>query len=208
MNDRTKFVTSIEDALSVLRDANDSPYVKGEYLGYFVNRLVKRFMADPDYTSQNFNSAFFNEGKKKTLSHAADSIAAMLNRADPIAGAGELHYSVTAVVWGFLGDADGFAEAGYGLRAYVTGILERVLSSISTVNVGNQRDMTMAFRRHLVIRGVLHNVLEETYRRKTAPYEDEKLNALKQGKFTRLANDIWNNGKLILETSTAVVPAE
>lgn len=198
--DRPKFAHSINEALGILKDANDTVYTKGEYLGYFVNRAVKRFLADPDYTQNSFNSAFFNESKKKALSNAADSIAALINRSDPVASAGELNYALTAVIWGFLGEAEGFEYAGYGLRAYVTGILERVASTIGTVNTGSQRDMTMAFRRHLVIRGVLHDVMSETYRRRTANYEDSKVAQNK---------DIWEGGKLVLPpTGTALAPVE
>lgn len=189
LNERPKFAASINEVVAILQDDNDTLYVKGEYLGYFINRCVKRFLADPDYTQSSFNSTFFNESKKKTLSNSADSIAAMINRADPIAGAGELNYAVSAVLWGFLGQAKNQPEAGYGVRAFTTGIIERVLSSVTTVNLGNQRDMTMAFRRHLVIRGVLHDIMLETYRRWTSAYEDKK--GLENG-------DIWMDGKLVL----------
>lgn len=200
LNDRAKFAHSIAEVLGVLKDANDTVYVKGEYLGFFVNRCAKRFLADPDYTQNTFNSAFFNEGKKKTLANAADSIAAMINRADPIASAGELNYAITSILWGFLGEAEGFEYAGYGLRAYVSGIIDRVCSSINTVNSGSQRDMTMAFRRHIVIRGVLADVLAETYRRRTGNYEDSKV--AENG-------EIWINGKLnVPPPSTALVEAE
>jgi hypothetical protein len=49
-----------------------------------------------------------------------------------------------------------------------------VLTNIETVNVGSQRDMAMAFRRHLIISGVLGDVVSETYRRLTTPYEQEQ----------------------------------
>jgi hypothetical protein len=200
LNDRPKFKGHINEVLGVLRDVNDTLYIKGEYLGYFINRVVKRFLADPEYIQNTFNAAFFNEGKKKALANAADSIAAAINRADPIASAGELNYALSAVIWGFLGEADGFSYAGYGLRAYVNGILDRVSSTVNTVNTGSQRDMTMAFRRHLVIRGVLHDVMMEVYRRRTAPYEDSKM--AENG-------DLWVNGKLVQpETGTALVPAK
>jgi hypothetical protein len=186
--DRPKFAAPINEVLGILKDQNDTLYIKGEYFGYFVNRLCKRFLADPDYTHNSFNSAFFNESKKKTLANSADSIAALINRADPIASAGELNYSVSAVLWGVLGSAEGFASASYGLRTYLRAMLERVRSTIETVNVGSQRDMTMAFRRHLVIRGVLGDVISETYRRDTVPYEELKLTE---------NGDIWDGGKLV-----------
>lgn len=173
--ERTKFAHSISEVLGVLKDSNDNFYIKGEYFGYFVNRCVKRFLADPDYVQNSFNSAFFNTSKLKTLSNAADSIAAMINRSDPIAGAGDLNYALSAVMWGFLGQANGFPEIGYGIRAYLEGILNKICQNIETVNSGSQKDATMAFRRHLVIRGVLSQMSQETYRLLTVPYEEKKL---------------------------------
>ena len=186
--ERTKFANHIQDVLGILKDQNDSFYVKGEYFAYFVNRCVKKFLVDPDFTQNTFNSANFNEGKKKTLMNAADSIAAVIDRADPIAGAGDLNYAITAVMWGFLGEAEGFPKIGYGIRAYLEGILDKIKDSIESVSNGSQKDSTMAFRRHLVIRGVLSHVMKETYRLKTVPYEEVKIDQ---------NGTVWADGKLV-----------
>lgn len=191
--DRTKFAHAISETLGVLKDGNDNFYVKGEYFGYFVNRCVKRFLADPDYTQNSFNSAFFNNSKQKTLANSADSIAAMINRSDPISGAGELNYAISSILWGFLGQAEGFPSIGYGIRAYLEGILDKIRQSIETVNNGSQKDATMAFRRHLVIRGVLSHISLEVYRQLTVEYEDQKLKENGQ---------LWLAGKLNCPTET------
>lgn len=189
LEDRPKFKNAIETVLSVITEGTEAPYIQGEYFGYFVNRVVRRFLNSPDYNNNFFNSAFFNESKKKTLTNFADKVAAMLNRADPLSAAGELNYAVSALYWGLLGESQAITSAKYGMRAYFVGILEKIYSSLETVNSGNQRDATMAFRRHLIIRGVLHDVLSEAYRRQTAYYEDEK----------KLENrDIWQLGKLVM----------
>jgi hypothetical protein len=189
--DRIKFTHAIAEALGVMKDGTDNFYVKGEYFGYFVNRCVKRFLADPEYTQNAFNSAFFNNAKQKSLANAADSVAAMINRSDPIAGAGELNFALTTIMWGFLGQAEGFPEIGYGIRAYLEGILDKIRQSLETVNNGSQKDATMAFRRHLVIRGVLSHMSAETYRQLTSAYEDKK-EAENGG--------IWKDGHLNLTT--------
>lgn len=187
--DRHKHSQFIESALGVLNDPNDNPYLKGEFFGYFINRLIRKFLGTPDYTAPAFNSSFFNESKRKALENAADSIAASLNRSDPMSAAGEMNYAISAVYWGFLGDSTAFALAGYGARAYMNGVIDKIMSQIETVAVsGNNKDATMAFRRQLVIRGVLDHVKNETYRRKTASYEQTKLAE---------NNDIWNEGALI-----------
>lgn len=122
------------------------------------------------------------------MENAADSIAASLNRSDPMSAAGDMNYSISAIYWGFLGDSDKFFRANYGTRAYLNGVLDKIMSQIETVSVsGNNKDATMAFRRQLVIRGVLDHVKHETYRRKTAIYEQEKIDE---------NADIYTNGVL------------
>lgn len=186
--DREKYNGFIESTLGVLNDPNDNPYLKGEFFGYFINRLVRKFLGTPDYTAPAFNSSFFNESKRKSLENAADSVAASLNRSDPMSAAGDMNYTISAIYWGFLGDCDKFFRANYGTRAYLNGVLDKIMSQIETVSVsGNNKDATMAFRRQLVIRGVLDHVKHETYRRNTMCYEDEK----------RMENgDIWKIGAL------------
>lgn len=185
--ERPKFKEAIEQVIAAITQGNETPYIQGEYFGYFVNRVAKRFLG-ADWDANSFNSFGFNESKKKTLASYADKISAMLNRTDPLGSAGDFNYAISSVYWGILGEKEGVTTAKYGMRAYLTGIVERVYSSLETLNVGNQRDATMAFRRHLIIRGVLHDVLSETYRRQTSFYEDEK----------RFENkDIWQLGKLV-----------
>jgi hypothetical protein len=187
--ERTKFKVSVEDAVHWIITGNETPYIKGEYFGYFVNRVAKRFLNDPSYTGESFNSYSFNESKKKALAAAADKASSMLNGADPINGAGDFNYVVTAVMWGIMGESEDAEPARYGMRAYLEGIIDKIYNSVEVPSTGSQRDSTMAFRRHLVIRGVLLHILKETYRRPTAYYEDEK----------RFENrDIWELGKLVV----------
>jgi hypothetical protein len=178
--DRAKFSAPIKEILGILGDKNDNIYLRGECFGYVVNRIAKKFLGDPTYPNTSFNSTFFNESKKKSLSNAADSLAVLCNRADPIHSAGDLYFAISAVYQGFLGGAEGFELAPYGLQVYLRGIVERVLSTIETVNVGSTRDMAMTFRRHLIIRGVLADVVEAA---KAFGYHDRP---------------IWNDGKMIL----------
>lgn len=186
-DDREKFTNSVKEVLGVLGDPNDNLYVKGEYFGFFATRFVKKFLSDPTYTNPAFNSSYFNLSKSKTLSNAADSMSAMINRTDPIAGAGELNYVLSVIYWGFLGESKDFSKASYGVRAYIDGMFDKICSSIETVNTGSQKDMTMAFRRHIVIRGVLRHVQAEGYRRLDVPYEDSKI--AENG-------DIWVDGEI------------
>ena len=175
--DRERFEQHITSVLGIMNDTNDNPYIKGEFFGYFLNRLVRKFIGTADYTAPAFNSTSFNLSKKKTLENAADSIAALVNRSDPNTGAGDLNYSVSAIYWGFLGACKDFSSASYGMRAYMNGIVDKVLSQIGNIEIataGSKSDATMAFRRHIVVRGVLDHIKHETYRVMTVPYEDIK----------------------------------
>ena len=189
MKERPKFKPFVLSMVTLVTGGTEAVYTQGEYFGFYVNRVVRHFLNDPTYKQQSFNSNFFNEQKKVALIANADHVAALLNRSDPISAAGDLNYSITAPYWGILGDAEEVTDARYGMRAYLNGTLIKILESIETVNSGNQRDATLAFRRHLIIKGVLDDVMKETYRRKTAWYEDEK----------KMENrDIWQAGQLVM----------
>lgn len=189
LTDRTKFVSNIEDVLGVLKSSNDNYYVKGEYLGFFMNRFVKRFMADPDYVQSSFNSTSFNEANRKALINAADSMAAMISRSDPIAGASELSYAISSVLLGFLGEAEGFPQVGYGVYAYVEGIFDKIKESVKSIQIGSQKDATMAFRRHLVIRGVLNHVMYRTFDDKVCCFQEDAKNVF---------GGVWDSKKLVV----------
>ena len=176
-------------ALSLMTETNDSQYVVGEYFGFFVNRLVRRFLGDPEYGVNAFNSAYFTPDKKKALQNASDSIAASMARHQPMESAGNLNYSITSLYWGLLGKSENIPEARYGFRAYLTGILDKINSNLESLGTGSQRDVTMGYRRHLVIRGVLLDVIHETRTQLHDPYELQK----------RAENgDIWVGGKINL----------
>jgi hypothetical protein len=171
----------------VLKDPADNQYLKGEYFGYFLNRLVKRFMRQP-FQGPSFNSTFFNVNKLKMLDASVEAISVAFNTNDVLNAAGEINYVVTAILWGFLGDSEWFTSANYGMRAYMTGIIQKIYASVESPNSGSQADAAMSFRRHLIVRGVLQDVLSETYRLKTGTYEDCKM--LENG-------SIWEEGKLV-----------
>ena len=196
LEERPKFKDFVEEAVAIITQGNETPYIQGEFFGYYVNRLARKFLVDPDAERESFNSLHFNESKKKTLANCADKIFLRLNPADPLGSAGDFNYCITAVLWGISGQAKDVPDARYGVRSYLGAIVERVKNSLQVPNMGTQRDTAMAFRRHLVIMGVLRDVLVETDRRPTAAYEDEK----------RFDNkDIWVLGKLVISLEDALV---
>ena len=186
-NERLKFKDHIETIIGIIVEGAEALYIKGEYFGYFVHRFVKKFVGDPGYTGPAFNSTFFNPSKLKTLANSADSASALLNRADPLSAAVELNYVISTIYSGLLGEAECCLGTTYGLRVYLRGILEKTKVSIESNNSGSQSDATMAFRRHLIVRGVLDEVIDEMYRRHTSVCQDGKLNE---------NGDLWVGGKL------------
>lgn len=157
--EKEKFKVSMETAVDLIMSGNESDYIKGEFFGYFINRISTRFLGDPNYTNPSFNSSVFNVEKKKLLTNCADKMSAMLNRSDPMGSAGDYNYIITGLYFNVLGFERSVIDSNYGFRTYLTGMLEKISSSIETVNIGNQRDTTIAFRRHLIIRGVLNDAI-------------------------------------------------
>lgn len=189
LDGRTRFEGPIRETLSVLNNGPENDYTKGEYFGFWVNRLARKLLGSQDSLDKSFNSTFFNQSKKKSLVGTADSLSVLINRSDLLNSAGDLNYCISAVMWGFMGAETGSTPANYGMRAYLKGILEAVIQQLSSPNTGSQSDMTQAFRRNLMIRGVISDVIDEAYRRDTAAYENRK--KLENG-------DIWKDGDLVL----------
>lgn len=188
LNDRPKFTKYILEAVDTIMNGPETPYVKGEYFGFWANRIAKEFVRDPGAKGSSFNSTTFNVAKAAKLQGCADKIAALIPSTDPIATSGDLNYVLSSVYWGILGDAQDIPAANYGFRTYLKGILGKIHDSIKSIGSGSQRDATMSFRRCIVAESVLDDVIVECYALKTRPYEDDKI----------IANDIlWRAGKLV-----------
>ncbi len=160
LNDRVKFADHIMETVDAIMNGNEAIYIKGEHFGCWANRVVKRFIRDPQAHGHSFNSISFAEAKSKRLSATSDSTAALIDNTNPIAGACELNYAISAVYLGVLGDAAGIDEAKYGFRTYLKSMLGKIYESVDSVSTGSQRDVTMSFRRHLIARGVVLDVID------------------------------------------------
>lgn len=191
-NDRTKFVEHINDAVQLIAVNNKSFYLKGDYFGYVVNRLVVKYLQDPEVESKTvpvFYSASYPEELRKGLLRVADKMASLMNSSDPIASAGDLNYCITAMMLGVAGEAEGVDMAKYGQRAYLRGVVDTICKSLSLPNMAGAQAAVMASRRLAMVRGVLGDVVDEWYAMFMRPFEDSKL--LQNG-------DIWVDGKLFL----------
>jgi hypothetical protein len=187
--DRQKFKPMIDQMMSVL-GGGESDWIKGEMFGHFVIRMAFGFM--DHVVNASFNSNSFTSGNLKTINSVADKIAIELRAGnDPFGNAGNLNYVVSAIYWGVSGKATGFPEASYAMRAYLRGTIEHVICKIQSAYEKGGSATTgspvMAFRRHLLICGVLSDVISESYHINTRPYEDMK---------RRMTGDLWNRGVL------------
>jgi hypothetical protein len=99
------------------------------------------------------------------LSHLfADNLLSKNNMFDQ---AGELNYCISSVLWGVLGDSlHSGSEAKYGFRCYVKGIL---------LTISEYFERNVNSRRSILGKGIISDVIEEMYRRKTASYQDLKI---------------------------------
>jgi hypothetical protein len=175
---RPKFAANLKSVISVIVDNQESWYNRGDYFGYFVNRLVKNWVGDTSYQDDAFNSASFMKEKRQALANAADSLAQQVGKSDPLGSAGDLNYCISLVYWALLGEKKDIPRASYGLRAYLKGFLVKISQNVVAQTRGagvSNADLAKAFRREIVAKGVLDDVADEAYRVLTVPYEEEKL---------------------------------
>lgn len=93
---------------------------------------------------------------------------------------GDLNYALSATLWGLLGDHPKHPLGDYALRTYCRGVLERTLHWFPH----DRQESDFSF----VVTGVIGDVVDECYRRRTADYEDSKIEQ---------EGDLWKNGELI-----------
>jgi hypothetical protein len=149
-----KYTPVIEELVELITTTNDTVYVKGEYFGYFVNRLVRSYLQTDDINQPRFNSMNFAEPKRKALAKVIDRLAAYLNRGDPLSSADDLRYILLSTYY----------RVGAGLpnlRVFLRGLILVVRDDIQRVNmVGTgDRDRAINLRRYVVTQGVLNDVL-------------------------------------------------
>lgn len=185
---RKRFNPHIRELVSLIVSGAEGLPVKGEYFGHFTNRLLKGYMCAQDIENNAFNANFFPAEKRRQLREVTDRLISQTNKGDPIEGAGDLNYIITAVLWGICGDAKDVPPARYGFRAFLKGVCHQVEDQIKDSKFTNmeRRDLMLCARRYSA-RGVLSDVIDETYRRKTSVYENEKM---------KEAGDIWQKGGL------------
>lgn len=187
---RKPFAELIQSAILTISNNNMPPTVRAEYFGYFVARLCEHYMNALPATNM-FNSSTFDKGYKKQIEDLATKFGAAVGSEQPIMSVGNLNYIITSVWWGICGDHAEVDLANYGFRCFTRGVIEQFLSTLNSTRF-NQSGSTgdvMNLRRAIAVRAVLNDVISECYRRKTAIYEDTKIEE---------NGDIWSNELLVV----------
>jgi hypothetical protein len=138
------------------------PYLRSEAFGAFAGLLVRRFI---------YGRLETHESVTPEVDECIEELGKLIDAKQLFVGAGQLNYSITYVLWGLLGD-----DARYGLRAYLNGVLGLVRKHLDiNEDFESEEDPVLIARRYVIAYGVLTDISEETYRRKTVPYEESKL---------------------------------
>lgn len=151
-----KYATLIEELASNIATGPETVYVKGEYFGYFLNKLVKGYAAALDASLQSFNSPLFNEAKKKTITLLAEKIQVFVNTGDPMQSAEELHYVVAEVYRQVVAHLD--TQFTVPVSLYFLGAVEVVKNNLRDSKFDNPSSMALkatTLRRYSMAVGVL-----------------------------------------------------
>lgn len=167
--DRPQYIPFIQSTVLGITSNNDK-YMQLDCLAYFIDNLRQCINGKPPV----FTGDFIDVDMKRVFDAHIKHFEAILldKRKDLFDQAGELNYIISAVVWGVLGDSIHAEPARYGYRTFVKAILETIYAclSVSTSKVD------------LMLRGVLSDVIDEMYRRKTSIFEDDKI---------KMNGDLW-----------------
>jgi len=154
---RSKYDAIIEKVMGLI-PSNESPMIQATLVATFSSSLIREIkrLADPKFP----NTTITGMGAK--LKEYATELARTLpaNKEDM---AGDLNYSLSSLCWGLTGDAPGRLPAKYCMRSFIKGALWRAVMS--------QREFYTP-EECIFFLGVFTDVIDEMYRRRTAPYED------------------------------------
>jgi flagellar biosynthesis/type III secretory pathway protein FliH len=151
-----KYASLIEELASNIAAGPETIYVKGEYFGYFLNKLVKGYAAALDASLSSFNSTLFNEAKKKSITQLTDKLQVFVNTGDPLQAADELNYVVNEVYRQVVGHLD--TQVTSAVALYFLGIVETVKNNLRDSKFDNPASVALratTLRRYSLAVGVL-----------------------------------------------------
>jgi len=154
-----KYDTNILELVQVIQSSNVSQTNKGEFFGYFLDRLIHRYVQTQPGRSDQFNANLFPAGTRKSLELLADRLATQVGSADPVEAATDLRHVIVGVLE-YLS-----ADQSDGTILFLKGCLHKVISKIDanldTSLGGDPKDRVTASRRRVVALGVLADISED-----------------------------------------------
>lgn len=152
-----KFDEPINELIHEISQGNESVYIKGEFYGYSVNRIVRSYLQTDDVNASSFNSFNFPEPKKKKLTQITDRLSSYLHRGDPISSAKDLRYVLQKLFY----DTRDQIGIDYNATPFLRGMMVFIRDNIKNVNmmVSSDRDRAINLRRFMVTLGVLEEAI-------------------------------------------------
>ncbi len=148
---RLNYNNLIKEVLEEITKDKDQELAKmRRFIGYMVN----------NYRYKIYESATAELGFK-AIENLSIQLVKRIDQSseDLFSQAGDFNYIMSSVIWSYLGD-----NARYGVRAYIRSM---VMGYITPGLLFDDKQE--------ILRGVLGDILDELYRRRTAEYEDSKI---------------------------------
>jgi hypothetical protein len=158
--DRNLINCFLNEAINIILSQEDKSK-KSEMVGFWTYYLVNSSLSK----KTQIKSSSLAEQADNVLNQILEPLGSNPTEDQIFSFAGNLNYSISYVAWGVLGDHKGAQKASYGMRCYTAQQIRSVLESIAPE----------CEKINMILRGVLNDVLDELYRRKTSVYEDKKI---------------------------------
>ena len=159
--DRTKYEEGIHTAVNSIK--NENMIECARLFGHFTSLLLRRTIFGSQAIHHGF-SEFGDDSREESVLPIAIALANLVPKEVSIRQ-GELNYVISKVMWGLEGDYPGLKQAKYALRSYLKGALWFVLRKLEDLD--NWHHSTILY-------GLLTDVIDENYFRKTGIYEQAK----------------------------------
>jgi hypothetical protein len=151
-----KYAPLVEELAGNIATGPETVYVKGEYFGYFLNKLVKGYAQALDAAQPSFNSILFNEAKRKAITQLTEKLQVFVNTGDPMQAADELNYVVNEVYRQVVGHLD--TQVTSAVALYFLGVVETVKNNLRDAKFDNPASPALratTLRRYSLAVGVL-----------------------------------------------------
>ena len=162
--DRSKYDVVIQGVMALI-PLNESAMVQAVKVACFADYLIQALkrVGNPSWPYVHHYST--RTGTEVKFREYAEELARILP-GNPESRAGDLNYSLSLLTWGLCGDDPSRTQARYCMRSFIKGALWRAL--LVNTNDFNGEE-------YIFFTGVFTDVIDEMYRRKTIPFETEKM---------------------------------